>query len=91
MPNDPLAASWNRIAAELRGAVTDSTWQLWLSEVRAREVIGDTLVVEAPDNVRTAVAERFGRLLQACAATRPRPPPAPRVPPARPPSSRASR
>jgi chromosomal replication initiator protein len=68
VPADPLAASWNRIAAELRGAVTDSTWQLWLSDLRAREIVGDTLVVEAPDSVRTAVAERFGRLLQACAA-----------------------
>ena len=68
MSSDPLSATWTRISAELRQAVTDSAWQLWLSDVRPREIVGDTLVVEAPDNVRTCVAERFGRLLQACTA-----------------------
>ena len=68
MPDDPLDHSWTRIRAELREAVTDSTWQLWLGDLRAREMVGDTLLVEAPDNVRTWVADRFGRLLQACAA-----------------------
>jgi chromosomal replication initiator protein len=68
LPTDQLDSSWTRITAELREAVTDSTWQLWLSELRPREVVGDTLLVEAPDNVRTCVADRFGRLLQACAA-----------------------
>ena len=68
MSTDSLSASWTRISDELRQAVTDSTWQLWLRDLRPREVVGDTLVVEAPDNVRTCVAERFGRLLQACVA-----------------------
>jgi chromosomal replication initiator protein len=68
LPTDPLDSSWTRITAELREAVTDSTWQLWLSDLRPRELVGDTLLVEAPDNVRTCVADRFGRLLQACAA-----------------------
>jgi chromosomal replication initiator protein len=65
---DPLDSSWTRITAELREAVTDSTWQLWLSDLRPRELVGDTLLVEAPDNVRTCVSDRFGRLLQACSA-----------------------
>jgi chromosomal replication initiator protein len=68
LPADPLDSSWTRIRAELREAVTDSTWQLWLSDLRPRELVGDTLLVEAPDNVRTCVSDRFGRLLQACAA-----------------------
>jgi chromosomal replication initiator protein len=65
---DPLDSSWTRIAGELRQAVTDSTWELWLRDLRPRELVGDTLLVQAPDNVRTTVADRFGRLLQACAA-----------------------
>ena len=34
-----------------------------------RAHVGDTLVVAAPDEMRTWVADRFGRVLQTCAAT----------------------
>src|SRR4051794_3385351 len=47
-----LNQSWIRIRAELRRAVTDSTWQLWLHDLGMRELVGDVLVLEAPDNVR---------------------------------------
>jgi chromosomal replication initiator protein len=63
-----LAQPWNAIRADLREAVSEPIWHLWLDKLRAREIVGGTLVVEAPDNVRTYVGERFGRLLQACAA-----------------------
>jgi chromosomal replication initiator protein len=66
--HDPLERPWQRIRAELRRAVGDSTWQLWLEPLAARELVGDVLVVEAPDAVRGWVGDRFGRLLQACAA-----------------------
>ena len=65
---DVIEQSWQRIRGELRGAVTDPTWHLWLEGLQARELDGDTLVVEAPDGVRTWVRDRYGRLLQACAA-----------------------
>jgi chromosomal replication initiator protein len=63
-----LDQPWNAIRTELRSAVKEAAWHSWLAELRAREVVGDTLVVEASDRVRTYVANRFGRLLQACAA-----------------------
>jgi chromosomal replication initiator protein len=65
---DPLETSWTRIRGELRSAVTDPIWHLWLERLQLRELAGDTLILEAEDNVRGWVADRYGRLLQACAA-----------------------
>lgn len=67
---DPLPDSpWNRIRAELRRAVSDTTWRLWLQRLELYELAGDVLRLEAPDNVRSWVGDRYGRLLRACAAT----------------------
>ena len=66
---DPaLEHTWPRIQAELRRAVTDSTYHLWLAPLRARAIEGDTLLVGAPEEIRTWVADRFARVLQTCAA-----------------------
>jgi chromosomal replication initiator protein len=68
--SDPdLASIWHRTRAELRRAVSDSTWHIWLEHLSARSLDAGTLVVEAPDDVRSWVEGRFGRLLQACAET----------------------
>jgi chromosomal replication initiator protein len=63
---DPSAA-WQRIRHELRGAVTESTWHIWLEPLGVRAVDGGRLLVEAPDDIRTLVSGRFGRLLHTCA------------------------
>ena len=68
MTDAALAQPWNAIRSELRAAVAEPIWHLWLANLRPRELVGGTLVVEAPDKVRAYVVERFGRLLQACAA-----------------------
>jgi chromosomal replication initiator protein len=65
---DPLDDPWQRIRSELRKAVPEATWELWLEPLAAREMVGAVVVVEAPDTVRTWVGDRFGRLLQACTA-----------------------
>src|SRR5262249_3719616 len=62
-----LARIGHRIRGELRLAVSDSTWHIWLARVDARELDGTTLIVEAPDDIRAWVQGRFHRLLQACA------------------------
>jgi chromosomal replication initiator protein len=62
-----LARIWHRIRGELRRAVSDSTWHIWLARVDAREFDGTTLILEAPDDIRAWVQGRFHRLLQACA------------------------
>ena len=68
MTDAALEHSWKRITAELRGAVSDHNWHAWLEPLRPREMVGDVVVVEAPDRVRAWVSDRFGRLLQACSA-----------------------
>ncbi len=67
MTDVDLAHSWRRIRAELRTAVSDATWQLYLEALDARRLDGGTLVVTAPDESRAWVTERFSRVLQAAA------------------------
>jgi len=64
-----LEHTWSQIQAELRRAVTDSTYHLWLAPLRARAIEGDVLLVGAPEEIRTWVADRFSRVLQTCAAS----------------------
>ena len=59
--------AWGRIRQEMRRAVGDSTWQLWLEPLVARHMEDDTLVIEAPAESRAWVEASFARLLAACA------------------------
>jgi chromosomal replication initiator protein len=68
VPDDELPPAWRRVRAELRRAVNDSTWHLWLEPLTARSLHGGTLVVEAPPESRAWVDASFARLLGACAA-----------------------
>ena len=68
MTDDDLAQSWRRIRAELRTAVSDATWQLYLEALDARRLDGGTLVVTAPDESR-----RVGHRALQPACCRPRP------------------
>jgi chromosomal replication initiator protein len=63
---DP-ASVWHRYRAELRRAVSDSTWHIWLERVSLRSIDHDTLVLDVPDDVRSWATSRFSRLLSACA------------------------
>jgi chromosomal replication initiator protein len=66
--SDPeLDRIWHRIRGELRRAVSDSTWHIWLERLDVSSLDGTTLAIEAPDDVRAWVQGRFHRLLQACA------------------------
>ena len=62
-----LNTAWRRVRAEMRHAVSDSTWQLWLEPLTARRLEADTLVVEAPAESRAWIEASFSRLLAACA------------------------
>jgi chromosomal replication initiator protein len=59
---------WPQIQAELRRAVTDSTYHLWIEPLQPQRLEGDTLLVAAPEAIRSWVADRFSRVLQTCAA-----------------------
>jgi len=64
-----LARDWALIRARLREAVPDSTFEIWLASLQPRAVVGDTLVVAAPDEIRSWIADRYAGVLQTCAAT----------------------
>jgi len=63
-----LARDWALIQSQLRQAVPDSTFEIWLAALRPRAIVGDTLIVAAPDEIRSWVADRFARVLQTSAA-----------------------
>ncbi len=63
-----LARDWALIQTQLRQAVPDSTFEIWLAPLRPRALVGETLVLCAPDEIRSWVADRFARVLQTCAA-----------------------
>jgi chromosomal replication initiator protein len=68
VPDDELPQAWRRVRTELRRAVNDSTWHLWLEPLTASSLHAGTLVVEAPPESRAWVEASFSRLLGACAA-----------------------
>jgi len=62
-----LNPAWRELRMELRRAVGDSTYDIWLSGIEPKAWDGLVLVVEAPAATRAWVAERFGRVLERCA------------------------
>jgi len=48
--------------------VPDSTFEIWLAPLIPRAIVGDELIVAAPDEIRSWVSDRFTRVLQTCAA-----------------------
>jgi chromosomal replication initiator protein len=66
--DDDLPHAWRRIERELRLAVGDSAWHIWLEPLTPRSLQAGTLLIEAPDSIRPWVEGRFARVLDACAA-----------------------
>jgi chromosomal replication initiator protein len=66
--NPDLAHIWPAIQSELKRAVPEHTYDLWLAPLRPVAIDGQTVIVEAPEGMRPRIAERFGRVLHACAA-----------------------
>jgi chromosomal replication initiator protein len=54
--------------AELALAVGDSAYRIWLASLRPCELDRGRLVLEAPSTTRAWIRERFGRVLESCAA-----------------------
>ena len=59
-----LDNTWNRIRSDLRSAVSDSTFQVWIDPLKPALLEDGVLVVEAPDSIRRWVESRFGEALQ---------------------------
>ena len=66
--HDDLHDIWPRVQAHLRDAVDASTYDIWLDGLTPVELNGRTLVVACAPATRGWVTDRFGRVLQACAA-----------------------
>src|SRR3954451_12765573 len=66
--NPDLAHIWPAIQSELKRAVPEHTYDLWLAPLRPVAIDGDTVDVVAPEGMRPRIADRFGRVLQSCAA-----------------------
>jgi len=59
---------WSRMQAELALAVDDSAYRIWLAPLRPRALDGGRLVLEAPPGACSWIRDRFGRVLESCAA-----------------------
>jgi chromosomal replication initiator protein len=57
------------VQAELALAVDDATYRIWLEPLRALELTGPHLLVEAPAHACRWVNDRFGSVLRVAAAT----------------------
>jgi chromosomal replication initiator protein len=61
-----LDQTWSQVEAQLRRAVSDSTFELWLAPLAPVSLEAGCLTLSAPAETRDWVAGRFGRVLQAC-------------------------
>ena len=68
MNADPLEHTWTVLAAELRAAVGEPLFDVWLAPLTVAAYDGSRLVLQAPAETREWVTERFGRILQTSAA-----------------------
>ncbi|MGA2320334.1 MAG: chromosomal replication initiator protein DnaA [Solirubrobacteraceae bacterium] len=59
---------WSRVQAELALAVGEPTYRIWLEPLRAVELTGESLLLEAPAHASGWIRDRFGRVLQQSAA-----------------------
>jgi chromosomal replication initiator protein len=59
---------WSQIKTELSATVDEPIFRIWIEPLRAVDFDGDSLLLEAPTQTYGWIRERFGRVLQACAA-----------------------
>jgi chromosomal replication initiator protein len=67
VPEDHLESLWNAVRAELRRETPDFKFHIWLNPLELAAVEGRTLVIKAPEHIRTSVAERYLPLLRRAA------------------------
>jgi chromosomal replication initiator protein len=61
---EPTAA-WRELRADLRQAVGDSTYEIWLEPLELVALRDGRLLIDAPAATRAWVTKRFGRLIEA--------------------------
>jgi chromosomal replication initiator protein len=59
---------WSQVSAELSATLDEPIYRIWLEPLRAVDLTGDNLTLEAPAQTYRWVRERFGRVLQTAVA-----------------------
>ena len=59
---------WSQVTAELSATIDEPIYRIWLEPLRAVELSGEHLTIEAPPQTYAWIRERFGRVLQTTAA-----------------------
>jgi chromosomal replication initiator protein len=62
-----LTPAWQDIKTRLRGAVGESIYDVWLSDIEVRGWDGTVLVLQAEKGAESWLAGRYGPLLERCA------------------------
>ncbi len=65
---EPTAA-WRDLRAELRRAVGESTYEIWLEPLELVAIRDGKLLIDAPTATQAWLSKRFGRVLASCART----------------------
>jgi chromosomal replication initiator protein len=65
---EPTVA-WRELRGELRRAVGESTYEIWLASLELKSVRDGTLTVDAPAATYDWVSKRFERVIASCART----------------------
>ncbi len=63
---EPTAA-WTEFRAELRRAVGESTYEIWLAPLELKLLTDGKLLMDTPAATHDWVSKRFGRVLESCA------------------------
>lgn len=63
-----LEQVWSRVQAELALSVDEPTYRIWLAPLQPVALDGGRLTLQAPAQSRAWVRDRFGRVLESCAA-----------------------
>jgi chromosomal replication initiator protein len=59
---------WSRVQAELALSVDEPTYRIWLAPLQPLELDGGQLTLQASAQCRGWIRDRFGRVLESCAA-----------------------
>jgi chromosomal replication initiator protein len=59
---------WSRVQAELALSVDEPTYRIWLAPLQPLELDAGQLTLQAPAQCRGWIRDRFGRVLESCAA-----------------------
>ncbi|MHB8233456.1 MAG: DnaA ATPase domain-containing protein, partial [Solirubrobacteraceae bacterium] len=60
---------WSRVQDELALSVDEATYRIWLAPLQALQLDERCLTLQAPPHSRGWIGDRFGRLLESCAAS----------------------